>query len=35
MKNMKKEDKHRVMVIKRILKLEVSSEAPLHKQYHT
>ena len=35
MKNVKKEDKHRVMVIERILKMEVSSEAPFHKRYHT
>ena len=29
------EDKHRVMLIEKILKLEVSYEAPLHEWYHT
>ena len=35
MKNVKEEDKHRVMMIEKILKLEVSYEAPLHERYHT
>ena len=30
MKNVKREDKHRVMAVERVPKLEVSSEAPLH-----
>ena len=35
MKNVKEEDKHRVMMIEKILKLEFSYEAPLHERYHT
>ena len=35
MKNVKEEDKHRVMMIEKILKLEVSYEALLHERYHT
>ena len=34
MKNVK-EDKHRVMAVERISKLEVRLEAPLHERYHT
>ena len=34
MKNVK-DDKHKVMAVERIPKLEVSLEAPLHEQYHT
>ena len=30
MKNVKEEDKHKVMMIEKILKVEVSYEAPLH-----
>ena len=35
MKNVKEKDKHRVMMIEKILKLEVSYEAPFHERYHT
>ena len=35
MKNVKEEDKHRVMMIEKMSKLEVSYEAPLHERYHT
>ena len=35
MKNVKREDKHRVMAVERVPKLEVSSEAPFHERYHT
>ena len=32
---MKEDDKHIVMMIEKILKLEVSYEAPLYERYHT
>ena len=35
MKNMMEEDKHRVMMVEKMLKLEVSYKAPLHEQCHT
>ena len=35
MKNVKEEDKHRVMMIEKILKLGVNYEASLHERYHT